>query len=137
MAIDIAALVARILLAALFLEAGVSGLFDMEAVAGYFSGLGLPFAYALSLAVPVFETAGALCLLLGLAMRPAALVLALFAVSAAFIGHYGQGVGDPVLALMHRQAFMKDIAVAGGLVALAALGPGRFALMPRRPQEPD
>jgi putative oxidoreductase len=61
-------------------------------------------------------------------MRAAALLLAAFCVAAAFVGHYGQGGGDPTLALMHSQALMKDVAIAGGFLALAVAGAGAWSV---------
>lgn len=124
---NVAALTARVLLSMIFIEAGLSGLGNLGGGAPYFEGLGLPFPHLAAWAVPPFEFVAGACLLLGLATRPAALLLGGFAIAAASFGHLGQGGGDPALAAMHWQAFMKDIAIAGGLVALAALGPGRFS----------
>ena len=64
--------------------------------------------------------------LVGLRTRVAALLLAAFSLAAGFIGHYGQGGDDPTLAFMHSQALMKDVAIAGGFLALAVAGRGRL-----------
>ena len=71
-------------------------------------------------------------IVLGFQTRAAALLLAAFSIAAGFIGHYGQGGGDPTLALMHSQALMKDIAIAGGFLALAGAGAGRWSVDARR-----
>ena len=55
-----------------------------------------------------------------------ALLLAAFCIVAGFIGHYGQGGDDPMLTFMHSQMLMKDIAIAGGFLALAMAGAGRL-----------
>ena len=76
----------------------------------------------------VVELGGGLLLVAGLATRPVALLLAAFSIAASMIGHYGQGGGDAAFAFLHTQALLKDIAVAGGLVALAVAGAGPLSL---------
>ena len=124
---DLAALAARILLAWVFLQSGYAALSNIAGTAAYLAGLGLPMPIAAAWGVGLFETVFGLCLVVGAATRPAALLLAAFAVAAAAIGHLGQG-SDPAMAFMHRQAFMKDLAISGGLVLLAIHGPGRLAV---------
>ena len=76
----------------------------------------------------IFEAAGSALLVFGFQTRPTAVALTLFSIAATFIGHAGEGDGDPMLTYMHQQALLKDIAVAGGLVALAVTGAGRLSL---------
>jgi len=56
----------------------------------------------------------------------AAAALAAFSVVATCTGHFGAGEG--AMAFWHTQMFLKDIAVAGGLIAFAAYGPGAWSL---------
>ncbi len=72
--------------------------------------------------------AAGILILIGFQTRVAALLLAAFCIAAAFIGHYGQGGGDPALAFMHSQALMKDVAIAGGFLALAVAGAGAWSV---------
>ena len=58
---------------------------------------------------------------------PVAALLALFALSAGFLGHYGQG-DTAMLLFLHQQMLLKDIAVAGGLILLALHGPGALSV---------
>ena len=127
-----ALLAARLLLAFLFLFSGLSALGDMAGTAEYFSSLGLPAPSFLAWATCLFELAAGVLIVLGFQTRAAALLLAAFSIAAGFIGHYGQGGGDPTLALMHSQALMKDIAIAGGFLALAGAGAGRWSVDARR-----
>lgn len=128
MAANTALLVARLLLAFLFLSSGLSALRDIDGTAGYFSSLGLPAPSFIAWAVCLFEIAAGLLIVIGFQTRAAALLLAAFSVAAGFIGHFGQGGDDPVLAFMHCQALMKDIAIAGGFVALAIAGAGTWSV---------
>lgn len=125
---DLSLLVARILIAALFIPSGIHALLSIAGTTNYFGGLGFPAPMLFAWAVGLLELVGGAALLVGWQTRTAALALAAFAFAAGFIGHYGNGGDDPVLVTMHSQALMKDIATAGGLLALSAAGPGAMAL---------
>lgn len=120
-------LAARILIAVLFVPSGIHTLSNIAGTTTYFGGLGFPLPHLVAWAVGLLEFVGGAAVLLGFQTRPVALVLAVFSFVAGFIGHYGHGGADPVLVTMHAQALMKDIAIAGGLLALAAGGPGAFS----------
>ncbi|MBB6466220.1 putative oxidoreductase [Aminobacter lissarensis] len=121
-------LVARILIAALFVPAGISTLSNITVTAGYFAGLGFPLPTIVALGVGLFELVGGMLVLVGFQSRIVPVLLAAFALAAGFIGHYGQGGGDAAMAYMHQQALMKDIATAGGLLALSVAGSGAISL---------
>ena len=125
---DFFLLLARALLAAMFLASGYAALADPGATANYFAGLGLPLPLAAVWGTGLFELAAGLAILAGFMTRLAAAVLAIFCVVASFLGHYGQGGGDAMLAFMHGQMLLKDVAVAGGLIALALQGPGGYSV---------
>lgn len=132
MAKDALLLLSRLLLAALFVPSGFQALSNIAGSAGYFTGLGLPLPTAAAWGTGLFELVAGLAVLLGLRTKIAALLLAVFCVAAGFIGHYGQGGGDPTLVFLHWQMLMKDIAIAGGFLALAMAGAGTFSLDGRR-----
>jgi putative oxidoreductase len=125
---DLLLLIARLLLAAMFLSSGYTALADIESTAAYFAGLGVPLPQLVSIATGVFEILGGLLLVVGFQTRLAAAALALFSIVATILGHYGQGGGDAMMVFMHTQMLLKDIAVAGGLIVLALHGPGRFSV---------
>lgn len=122
-----ALLIARLLFASLFLPSGYSTLDGIAGSASYFAGLGFPMATAVAWLVGLFELGAGLLVLVGFQTRAVSVLLALFCISTAFIGHYGQGGDDAMLAFMHKQAFMKDLAIAGGFLALAAAGAGAWS----------
>ena len=128
MASDFFILVARILLAIMFLSSGYAALSDVESTAGYFASLGLEPSSLFAWGVGLFELASGILLVSGFQTRPTAAVLTLFTIAASFLGHYGQGDDDPFAAFMHRQALVKDVAVAGGLILLTVLGAGRLSI---------
>ncbi|MBX3570414.1 MAG: DoxX family protein [Rhizobiaceae bacterium] len=125
---DLAILLARLLLATVFVPNGLMKLSSIEGTAGYFAGLGLPLPLAAAWGSGLFELVAGLCIVTGFQMRIAALLLAAFCLVAGATGHLGQGGGDAQLAFMHMQALLKDIGLAGGFLALAVLGPGRWAI---------
>jgi putative oxidoreductase len=125
---DLFLLLARILLSVMFLVSGFDALADIEGTGGYFAGLGLPLPGLLTWIVGVFEIVAGILLVIGLQTRITAVVLALFSAVASYLGHFSQGGNDPMMAFMHAQAFLKDIAVAGGMIALAIDGAGKWSL---------
>ncbi|RUT80376.1 DoxX family protein, partial [Mesorhizobium sp. M7A.T.Ca.US.000.02.2.1] len=117
-------LLSRLLLAALFVPSGIHALSDIAGTTGYFASLGLPLPTLAAWGTGLFELIAGLLVLVGFQTRIAALLLAAFCIAAGFIGHYGQGGGDAMLAFLHQQMLMKDIAISGGFVALAMAGAG-------------
>ncbi|RJT36308.1 DoxX family protein [Mesorhizobium waimense] len=121
-------LLSRLLLAALFVPSGFQALANISGTTDYFTGLGLPLPMLAAWGTGLFELIAGLAILVGFQTRIAALLLAAFCIAAGFIGHYGQGGGDPTLAFLHQQMLMKDIAIAGGFLALAMAGAGAWAI---------
>lgn len=125
------ALVSRLLLAALFLPAGLSKIGGFEGTAGYIASVGLPMpAVGAAVAIAV-EVLGALALILGLGTRWAALALAVFTLVASFFFHNFWAM-PAEQQMMQQLMFMKNIGVVGGLLALVAFGAGAFSLDARR-----
>jgi putative oxidoreductase len=111
-------LVARILLGLLFLMAGWGKLADVQGFAGYMASGGVPAILAWP--VVLFEILGGLALILGLLTRPVALALGLFSVAAAVLYH---PPADPA----QITSFLKNMALAGGYLALAIAGAGAWS----------
>ena len=124
-------LIGRLLFVALFLPAGIGKLTGFSGTVGYIASVGLPapaLGAALALAV---EILGSLALLAGYGTRIAALVLALFTLVASFFFHAYWGV-PAAQQFVTQLLFMKNIAVVGGLLVLAANGAGGWSLDARR-----
>ena len=121
-------LIARILLAAMFLASGYSALSNIAGTADYFAGLGLGPPTLLAWGVGLFELIMGLLLVIGFQTRAVASVLTLFTLASTYLGHYGQGGDDAAAVFMHTQALLKDIAVAGGMIALAVQGAGKLSV---------
>nr|WP_315467403.1 DoxX family protein [uncultured Undibacterium sp.] len=124
-------LIARLLMAALFLPAGIAKLTGFEGTVDYITSVGLPAPTLAALAALVLEIVGGAALIVGLGTRFAALALALFTLVASFIFHaYWSVPADQVF--VTQLLFFKNIAVAGGLMALAAFGAGAWSFDARR-----
>ncbi len=117
-------LVGRILLAHIFVLAGLNKLGAWEATGQYMTAMGVP-AGLLPLVV-LLEVGGGLLLALGLFTRWAAWALAIFTVLAAIIFH--SHFSDQIQMIM----FMKNLAITGGLLTVASLEHPALSLDGRR-----
>jgi putative oxidoreductase len=117
---DAAALVGRLLLAALFLIDGWSKVRGYAPAVAYMERFSVPGL--LLPAVILVEVGGGALLVIGCQARCAALALSIFCILAALLFHADFADRNQVL------HFQKDLAIAGGLLVLAAFGPGRFSL---------
>lgn len=119
---DALALLARVLLATIFVLSGVAKLADPAGTAAYVASAGLPAPQLAAWGAALLEALGGLALLTGYRARPAALALAAFSVVAALLFHNQFADQNQMI------HFMKNLAIAGGLLQLALTGPGRFAI---------
>lgn len=121
------ALAARVLMALLFVPAGFGKIAGFAGTAGYIGSVGLPFPELGAAIAIVVELGLGLALLVGFQTRIAALVIAVFTVAAGVFFHaYWSMPADMVG--MNQIMFMKNVAIAGGLLALTAFGGGAWSL---------
>ena len=124
-------LIGRILLALLFIPAGVSKLTGFAGAVGYIASKGVPFPELAAGAAIGIELGLGLLLLVGFQARWAALGIALFTFVVSFIFHSFWALpADQVL--MNQQAFFKNMAIVGGLLTVAAWGAGRWSMDAKR-----
>lgn len=120
-------LVARILLVVLFVLFGWSKLTDFSGTAGYMASLGLPVPTLAAAVVVLMEFFVGLAIVLGFYTRPLALLLALYTLGTALIGHhYWTMEGADRMANMIN--FYKNISIIGGLLLLCVTGPGKYSI---------
>jgi putative oxidoreductase len=124
-------LAGRVLLAALFLPAGISKLTGFEGTVGYIASVGLPLPAVGAVLALLVEIVGSVALIAGFGTRIAALVLAAFTLVASFFFHAFWAVPADQ-AFMVQLLFFKNVAVVGGLLTLAANGAGGWSLDARR-----
>ncbi|MEO8545644.1 MAG: DoxX family protein [Burkholderiaceae bacterium] len=125
------ALVGRLLLALLFLPAGLSKISGFSGTVGYIGSVGLPMPEVAAAVAVVVEVGGALALIAGFGTRFAALALAVFTLVATFAFHNFWAM-PAEQAMLQQLMFFKNFAVVGGLLTLAALGAGKLSLDARR-----
>jgi putative oxidoreductase len=119
---DALALAARVLIAAIFVMSGIAKLGDPAGTAAYVASVGLPAPTLAAWGAGLLETFGGIALIAGFRTRLFALALAGFSVIAAVFFHSALADQNQMI------HFMKNFAIAGGLLQLAAFGPGRFAV---------
>jgi putative oxidoreductase len=125
-------LVGRLLIALMFVQSGYEKLTDLAGTAGYIASGGLPNSTALAALTGVFELVAGLAIAIGFKARWAALLLAAFTLVASFLYHrYWSAPADQQVVV--QLLFMKNMAIIGGLLVLAALGPGPASMDARRP----
>lgn len=115
-------LAARVLLVILFFVSGFGMLSAPDATAGYFGSLGVPLPGLVVWLVIALKIIAGLAILFGIQTRHAAWALALFCVAAPIFGHSDFTDQGQVT------QFLKDLALAGGFLALSVSGPGRLSV---------
>lgn len=121
------ALIGRVLLAAMFVLAGIDKISGFEGTAGYIASVGLPFSEVLTVLTIAVEIGAGLALIVGFQVRIAALLLAGFTLAASVLFHNYWAM-PAEQAYVQQLMFMKNISVAGGLLMIVALGGGSFSL---------
>ena len=123
--------IGRILLALMFILAGLQKFGNLEGTAGYIASGGLPMPSVLAVIVAALEVVGGVLLVIGYQARYAALALGLFTLAASVLFHnYWAMPADK--AYVQQLMFMKNLAVAGGMFVVAALGAGPASLDAKR-----
>ena len=122
------ALLGRLLLAYVFIPAGIGKLgAGFAGTVGYIASKGLPMPEVGAVLAILAELGCGILLLIGFKTRWAALALAVFTLAAAFFFHnYWAVPAEQVMA--QRINFNKNLAIAGGLLLLAAFGAGAFSV---------
>ncbi len=120
--LDWVGLLGRLLMSALFIQAGYGKAMAPAATIASFGGHGLILpgaAYAVAL---VIEIGGGILFLLGWRARLTALVLAAWCIATALVAH--RNFAEPSQMIN----FMKNVCMAGGFLQVVAFGPGRLSV---------
>ena len=117
-------LIARLLLAHMFVLAGVGKITGYAGTQGYMESMGVP-GVLLPLVI-LLELGGGLALIIGFLTRWVARALAAFCVASALIFHMNWS--DQTQMIM----FMKNVALAGGFLLLYVQGAGAFSVDAQR-----
>ena len=113
-------LLARWLISIIFATSAYSKIFGWSANIEYMHSKHMPAVAALLAVALVIEAAGSFCLITGFAARIAATVMFFYMIPVTFLLHEFMSVN-----------FQKNLGVMGGLLLIAAFGPGRIALQLR------
>ncbi|MBI1208863.1 MAG: DoxX family membrane protein [Azospirillum sp.] len=116
-------LIARALLAAIFIQSGLGKIVGFSGAAAYMAGHGMPVAELFLVGAIAVELGGGLALLLGWQARWAALALFLFIIPTTLIFHAYWAVPE-AQARNQEIHFMKNLAIMGGMLMVWVFGPG-------------
>lgn len=120
-------LAGRLLLAAIFLVAGFDKLTAFAATSGYLAKLGFPMPDLMTVIAIVLELGGGILLIAGWKIRWAAWALIVFVAVATFAAHRFWEF-DASQYRNQLNHFLKNLALVGGLLFVAAFGPGPLAV---------
>ena len=119
-----AALASRILMSLIFILSGAHKIGAYAETTAYMNKMGAPGS--LLPLVILTELGGGLLILVGWRTRAVALLLAGFSIVAGVLFHLA--VGDTA----NTVHFLKNLAIAGGFLAIVAAGPGAWSIDGRR-----
>lgn len=129
-------LAARLLLGAIFVQSGFGKLTNLPGFIATIDKMGAPLPQVLGPLGACVEFFGGLALVLGAWTWVAALLVALFTLSATWLAHRFWTYPPEQQTLQHIQ-FMKNLAIIGGLLALATAGAGRISVDGARMRKKD
>lgn len=109
---------AKALIGLIFLVAGIRKLMYFAATAGYFAKLGIPMPEIVLGLTIALEIVGAILLVIGWQTRLVAIVLGVFTLAAAILGH-AFWAADAANYQNQLNHFLKNIAMVGGFLLLA------------------
>lgn len=133
-------LLARVMIAWIFIPSGISKLLDNPTTTAYIENTaGLPAASLFGWGTGLFEVAFGLAIIVGFQTRIAGFALASFCLATALLFHAGKGSmpglsveAIRLLSELHFYMIFKNISMAGGLLVLAIQGPGGWSIDAKR-----
>ena len=114
--------VGRILVATIFILSGFGKIAAPAATQGYIAAMGMPAPLLAYIGAVAIELGGGLLLLAGYRTRLVAAALALFSIVTAFVFHHALADQNQMI------HFLKNFAMAGGLLQFVAYGAGRISV---------
>jgi putative oxidoreductase len=122
-----AVVVGRILIAIIFVRAGINKLGSIDATAADMAKAGIPLSNILVFGAIAMELGAGLLVMAGLFTRWAALALFFYTLTLALIFHAYWAVPD-AQARMQAAFFFGHLSMMGGMLVLAGTGPGAYSL---------
>jgi len=114
-------LLGRLLLSALFIVSGIWKIAHFSTTAAYMVRLGLPIGEAAAVLAIIIELGGGILLAIGWRLKWVAWFLAAFVLVATGLAHRFWEV-EPARFFGEMNNFLKNLAIIGGLLILAARG---------------
>lgn len=123
----------RLLLALIFIIAGVQKITGYSGTQGYMEMMGVPGG--LLPLVILFEIGGGIALVIGWQTRLVAFLLAGFSLLSGLLFHFLPSLGlEGMQAQAEMISFMKNVSIAGGMLMVVALGAGPLAIDRKEPE---
>jgi putative oxidoreductase len=123
----LATLLGRILISVPFLVFGFMKLSNFHGSAGQLAALRIPMATAAAVVVIIIELLGGVCVVLGFKARFWGWVLFLYLIPVTFVAHNFWAYSGSARGVNEGE-FVKNLAIMGGLLVLAAFGPGPISV---------
>ncbi len=117
----------RVLIALLFVIFGWGKLMNFQGTVQYMTQVGAPIPTVATIVAIVMEFFVGLAIVLGVFTRPLALLLALYTLGTALIGHHYWTMTG-MAQFENEINFYKNISIIGGLLALWVAGPGQYSV---------
>lgn len=124
---DLALLFGRAALVAIYLISGIGMAGDLGMLQSVMRAGGVPVPALFAVGIVAIELGAAIAILIGWQVRVAALALVGLTLVATLLSHPFWAV-SPLFREDQFAHFMKNLGLMGGLLLLAATGPGRLAL---------
>jgi len=121
-------LVARLMLTAEFIVAANGKITGWSGQAAYMTAHGMTMVTPLLAIALAIESLGSLCLISGVKARHAAAIMFVYLSIVTVRLHDFWNVANPIAAGGTQTQFFKNVGMLGGLLMIAAYGPGRWTL---------
>jgi putative oxidoreductase len=120
-------LIARVLLVVLFVIFGWSKLTGFSGTVAYMASLAMPLPTVAAAITVVAEFFFGIAIAIGFYTRPVALLLAVYTLVTALIGHHYWTMVDTARA-ENMINFYKNVSIMGGLLLLSVTGAGKYSI---------
>ena len=121
------ALLGRVLMALIFVYFGYMKLANFGGSVGYFTKWGFPMPQVMAAIAVLIELGFGLLLLIGWKTRWVALALAVYCIIATAVAHRFWTY-EAAQVFNQTSHFFKNVSIVGGLLFIAAMGPGRYSV---------
>ena len=118
----------RLLIALIFIRAGINKLGSIAATVTTMRNHGIPYPDILVWGAIALELGGGLMLIAGLYARWVALALFFYTLSLALIFHAYWTVSDPAAARVDASSFFGHLSMMGGMLFVVAFGAGAYSV---------